>query len=106
VESSRALIAARKHELIESLPEETVWLEVDPVRLAQVIANLLNNACQVHAGPGHIWLLAGIEGEEVVLRVRDDGMGISPEMLPRIFGPVFLRKSERSRSRRAGWVSA
>ena len=85
VESSRALIAARKHELIESLPEEPVWLEVDPVRLAQVIANLLNNAAKYTPDRGHIWLLARIEGEEAVIRIRDDGMGISPEMLPRIF---------------------
>jgi signal transduction histidine kinase/ActR/RegA family two-component response regulator len=85
VESSRALIAARKHELIESLPEEPVWLEVDPVRLAQVIANLLNNAAKYTPDRGHIWLLARIEGEEAVIRIRDAGMGISPEMLPRIF---------------------
>ena len=85
MESSRALIAARKHQLIESLPEEPVWLEVNPVRLAQVIANLLNNAAKYTPDRGHVWLLACIEGEEAVIRIRDDGMGISPEMLPRIF---------------------
>jgi signal transduction histidine kinase len=85
LESSRPLIAARKHELIESLPGEPVWLDADPVRLAQVITNLLNNAAKYTHDRGHISLSARKEGRQVVIRVQDDGAGIAPEMLPRIF---------------------
>ena len=58
VETARPLIDAQKHELAVSLPEEPVWLEVDPVRIAQVIANLLNNAAKYNDKPGHIVLTA------------------------------------------------
>ena len=85
VENSHPLIGARKHELIESLPAEPVWLEADPVRLAQVVANLLNNAAKYTPDRGHIWLSAEKQGAEAVIRVRDDGLGIAPDMLPRVF---------------------
>ncbi len=58
VETARPLIDAQKHELAVSLPKEPVWLEVDPVRIAQVIANLLNNAAKYNDKPGHILLSA------------------------------------------------
>jgi len=66
-------------------PAEPVWLEADPVRLVQIVVNLLNNAAKYTEPGGRVWLSAGREGQEAVLRVRDTGMGIPPEMLPHVF---------------------
>jgi CheY-like chemotaxis protein len=85
VEISRPIIAARRHELAEVLPPEPVYLEADPTRLAQALANLLNNAAKYTPEGGHIRLTAERQGAEVVLRIRDNGVGITPEMLPRVF---------------------
>ncbi len=57
----------------------------DPVRLAQVVGNLLTNAAKYTEPGGRIWLTAEREGHEAVLRARDDGIGIAPDVLPRIF---------------------
>jgi CheY-like chemotaxis protein len=87
VEISRPLIEARRQGLTVSPPRQPVRWEADPVRLVQILTNLLHNAAQYTEEGGHIWLLAEREGNEVVLRVRDTGMGIPGEMLPRIFEP-------------------
>jgi CheY-like chemotaxis protein len=68
-----------------SLPSESVWLEADPARLTQVLANLLNNAAKYTEPGGHVRLSAEREGSQVIVRVIDTGIGILPEMLPRIF---------------------
>src|SRR5204863_6982965 len=62
-----------------------IILEADPARLAQMVGNLLLNAVKYTPNEGHIDLRAVVEGERVALRVRDDGMGIPPELLPTIF---------------------
>jgi PAS domain S-box-containing protein len=85
VETSSPLIDARKHDLTISLPSEPVWLEADPARLAQVLINLLNNAAKYTEEGGRIGLTAEREGSAVVLRVRDTGVGIPPEVLPHVF---------------------
>lgn len=85
VEISRPLIESRRHELTESLPPDPVWLEADPTRLAQVVSNLLNNAAKYTEEGGHIWLSAEKDGNTIVLRVRDTGVGIAPNMLPHVF---------------------
>jgi PAS domain S-box-containing protein len=87
IASVRPLIERRKHELSVSLPAEPVWVKGDPTRLEQVIVNLLNNAAKYTDEGGHIWLTVKQEDDEfeVVLRVRDTGVGIAPELLPRIF---------------------
>jgi PAS domain S-box-containing protein len=85
VETARPLIDARKHALTVSLPDEPVWLEADPIRIAQVIANLLNNAAKYNDKPGRVELTAERQGEEAVVRVLDDGMGIDKDLLPRVF---------------------
>jgi CheY-like chemotaxis protein len=87
VEATRPLIEDRRHELTVALPPEPVRLEADPTRLEQVLANLLNNAVKYTDHDGHIWLTARQEGGELVLRVRDTGVGIAPDMLARIFEP-------------------
>lgn len=71
--------------LEESLPEKPQWVDGDPVRLEQVIVNLLSNACKYTDRGGRIRVSIQRENEHVVLRVRDNGVGISAEMLPRIF---------------------
>ena len=100
VETARPLIDAQKHELAVSLPKEPVWLEVDAVRIAQVIANLLNNAAKYNDKPGHILLSASRPGEEVVLRVLDDGVGIDKELLGRVFD--LFTQADRSVARSQG----
>lgn len=85
IETSSPLIAAAGHELTTTLPDERLMLEADPVRLAQVVANLLNNAAKYTERGGRIRLRARREADEVVLSVTDTGMGIPPEMLGRVF---------------------
>jgi signal transduction histidine kinase len=85
VESTRPLLEARAHRLELALPPKPVWLEADPDRLEQVLANLLTNAAKYTEPGGQVRVLAEPEGGEVVLRVRDTGIGLAPEMLPRVF---------------------
>lgn len=85
VETSKPLIDRARHELVLSIPGEELTLDADPVRLAQVFANLLNNAAKYSEPGGTIWLTAQREGAHVVVSVRDAGIGISAEMLPRVF---------------------
>ena len=72
------------------LPDEPVWLEGDPVRLAQILANLLEQRGQVHRGRRPHRAARRREGDQAVVRVRDNGIGIAPEQLPRMFD-MFTR---------------
>jgi signal transduction histidine kinase len=85
VEATRSLANCMGHELAVSLPSQSVSLYADPTRLAQLIGNLLNNACKFTAKGGRIWLRADVEADNVVLRVKDTGIGIAADQLPRIF---------------------
>ena len=85
VEGSRPLIEQYGHQLTVSLPPRPVHLDGDVVRLAQVFLNLLNNAAKYTERGGHIWLSADVLGSEVVVSVRDTGVGIPAETLPRLF---------------------
>lgn len=85
VETVRPLVEARRHELSVLLPAETLRLEADPIRLEQVLANLLTNAAKYTEPGGRIWLTAERDDSEVVLRVRDTGVGIPAAMLARVF---------------------
>lgn len=100
IETTRPFIEARRHELEVSLPAEPVWLEADPTRLEQILINLLNNAAKYTEPGGHIWLTAEREGDEGVLRVRDSGVGISPELVRRVFD-LFMQ-GDRSPDRSQG----
>ena len=84
-ETSRPLIEVNGHELRIELPEEDVTLDADPVRIAQVLANLLNNAAKYTARGGTIGLLARLEPPGIAIRVRDNGVGIAPDVWPRLF---------------------
>jgi signal transduction histidine kinase/DNA-binding response OmpR family regulator len=85
VETSRPLIDARGHDLTVSLPAQLVRVQGDPVRLAQVLGNLLNNAAKYTEEGGRIWLTVERDDGEAVFRVRDTGLGIPPDMLARVF---------------------
>jgi PAS domain S-box-containing protein len=85
VETSRPLIDAGGHELELSLPKEPLFVQADVTRLGQVFSNLLNNAAKYSEQGGRIWLGAERTDGEVVVRVRDDGVGIPHEMLGRVF---------------------
>ena len=99
VETARPLADAQRQELVVRLPGRPVTVHGDPVRLAQVIANLLNNASKYsHAGAA-IHLTAKRTDSDVVIEVRDSGAGIPPDVLPRVFEPFVQadRSLERSR---------
>ena len=85
VETARPVIDAKGHDLAISLPPESLPLEADPVRLAQVVGNLLTNAAKYTEPGGRLRLTARRDGDEAVLRVTDTGIGIAPDMLPRVF---------------------
>jgi signal transduction histidine kinase/CheY-like chemotaxis protein len=84
-ETSRPVLEAHHHRLSIALPSDTVYIDADPLRMAQVLSNLLNNAAKYTNTGGQIRLAAANEGAEVVFRVRDNGIGIPPEMLSGIF---------------------
>jgi signal transduction histidine kinase len=100
VESSRASIEAHGHDLSVSLPSRPVTIEGDPVRLAQVLSNILNNAAKFTPREGRIRLDAATEGGTVVIRVRDNGIGIPPEMVERIF--EMFTQADRTPSQQYG----
>jgi len=85
VETVHPLIKGREHDLSVSLPAQPIWVYADAARLEQVVVNLLNNAAKYTDPRGHIWLTLQQEGDDAVLRVRDSGIGMTPETLPYIF---------------------
>ncbi len=85
LETTRGIIDARRHVESMSLPAEPLWFEADPTRITQVVGNLLDNATKYTPRGGEISVTGYGERAEVVLRVRDTGIGISPEMVPRVF---------------------
>ena len=94
VETSRPLIDARGHTLVVQLPDEPVRLKVDPVRIIQVISNLLNNAAKYTADKGRIELSARADPAEIVIEVKDNGIGLRADALDRIFS-IFSQVEER-----------
>lgn len=85
VEIARPLVDDGGHELTVALPPEPVEIDGDRTRLAQVFSNLLTNAAKYSERGGRIGLVASIEGQELVVSVKDTGIGIAAEHLPRIF---------------------
>ena len=99
-EMAQPTIDAQGHRLILSLPSRSIRVDADVMRLAQVFNNLLINAARYTDKPGHIWLSAECEDSQVLVHVRDEGIGITPELLPRIFD-LFVQ-SERPLARTQG----
>jgi two-component system CheB/CheR fusion protein len=85
LEISQPAIDQGRHQLTVTLPAEPLRLVADKVRLTQVFANLLNNAAKFTDPGGKISLTAWREGDEALVAVRDTGVGIAPEQLPRVF---------------------
>jgi PAS domain S-box-containing protein len=90
VAAVRPLAQSMRHEVAMTVPPEAIHLDADPIRLTQIVSNLLNNACKFMDKGGRILLSAEREDRWVVIRVRDTGIGITAEQLPRIFG-MFIQ---------------
>jgi len=93
VDTARPNIDAKGHALLRRYPAAPLYVEGDPVRLAQVVSNLLNNAAKFTPPNGRIELSAQAEDGCVVLRVADNGIGIAPEHLKEVFG-MFVQVDE------------
>ncbi|HEY2796546.1 MAG TPA: PAS domain S-box protein [Thermoanaerobaculia bacterium] len=96
------LIEERGLELSVDLPDEPLGVDADPVRLQQILVNILNNAAKYTDTGGRIALSARAEGGQAVIRVRDTGIGIDPTMAPRLFEPFV--QAERREKRSVGGV--
>lgn len=96
VETVRPLMEAGGHQLAVSLSPKPILLEADPVRIAQVISNLLNNAAKYTPTGGQVWLSAHSEGGQAAISVRDTGVGIPEDMLGHIFD--MFAQIERART--------
>jgi signal transduction histidine kinase len=100
VDTSKPLIEAKEHQLAISLPPDPVPLHGDVVRLGQIFSNLLNNSAKYTESGGQLWINAKRVGNDVVVSVRDNGIGLSPEMLPVVFD-MFMQV-DRSAKRSQG----
>ena len=89
IEAARPSLEAKGHTLSIEVPTKPLWLLADPVRLAQVFSNLLINAAKYTNAGGRVYLRASFAGEEITVRVGDNGIGIARETLPRLFTPFF-----------------
>jgi signal transduction histidine kinase len=99
VETAEPLIDARGHRLLISLPDNPVPVHADLVRVSQAISNLLTNAAKYTSKPSQIWLTAERDGAHAVVRVKDEGIGIAPEMLERIFDLFVQADASPGRAR-------
>ncbi len=100
IEETQVTIDARGHELMLSLPARPIIVDADSHRLSQVVTNLLDNAAKYSEHPSRIWLSVERQGDEAVIRVKDEGIGISPELLPNVFS-LFVQ-ADRSLARSKG----
>jgi signal transduction histidine kinase/CheY-like chemotaxis protein len=98
VETARSLIERMGHKLLLEMPPEAIWLNADPLRLAQVVGNLLNNASQFTANGGCISLTVALRGEAAEIRVRDTGVGIGADQLPFVFDMFMQAEAPLERS--------
>jgi CheY-like chemotaxis protein len=92
VETSEPLIREAGHRLDVEVPQVPVWLDGDPVRLGQIVSNLLNNAARYTERGGRIWLQAEIQRDRVAVSVRDTGIGFAPDQAAGFF-ELFQRSS-------------
>ena len=99
IETVRPLFNRMHQELTVAVPPHPTYLDADPARLAQVVGNLLNNASKFTDKGGHVWLTVEQEGEQAVIRVRDNGIGIAADSLPRVFDMFAQVDSSLERSR-------
>ncbi|MFY9658675.1 MAG: PAS domain S-box protein [Methylocystis sp.] len=101
LETCQSLIEKKGHRLSVKLAGEPLWVFGDSLRLSQIAANIINNAAKYTPPGGQIEIEAASEGGEVALRVRDNGMGVSAEMMPHIFD-LFVQAEGQTRLSEAG----
>jgi PAS domain S-box-containing protein len=99
-DTARPFLEAKEHKLSIDLPNPGLRLCADPIRLGQVFSNLLINAAKYTDPGGHIRLRAAQEGDEVIVVITDNGIGIEPDMLPRVFD--LFAQAEAARERAQG----
>ena len=97
IEMASPLLEERQHDLSVDVPRGLA-IDADSARLAQIIANLLTNAAKYTEAGGTVSITAGREGEWMAIRVRDSGIGIAPEMLPRVFDMFTQERQELDRT--------
>src|SRR5262249_14778901 len=98
LEASRPLLAERQHQAVVDVPWEAVMVRGDPVRLTQAISNLLNNAAKYTDPAGQVRLRVAAVGEQAIATVTDTGIGISADMLGRVFDLFAQGQEARERS--------
>jgi signal transduction histidine kinase/DNA-binding response OmpR family regulator len=100
LEMQRPALTVRRQTLTQSMPAQPVWIQGDPARLQQIINNLLNNANKYTPDGGSVHVTVAMEGGQAMLSVRDNGMGIEAELLPRVF--ELFEQGKRSLDRSQG----
>jgi signal transduction histidine kinase len=98
IEAARPLVSERRHDLCVDVPARGLRILADRTRMAEVVANLLTNAAKYTEPGGRIELSAWREGQVVILRVSDNGIGIAAELLPHVFDRFVRGSSERGRA--------
>ncbi|HEX4459372.1 MAG TPA: PAS domain-containing protein [Polyangia bacterium] len=101
IEMASPLLEQRQHHLTVHVPAHGLIVDGDPRRLAQIVSNLLTNAANYTEPNGRVELTAARDGDDVVLRVSDNGIGIAPEMLPRVFD-LFVQEGQSLERARGG----
>jgi PAS domain S-box-containing protein len=99
-EAVMPLMQERGHDFSVTFNAATLWVYADPTRLEEILVNLLSNAAKYTQIGGQIQLAAGVEGKHVIFRVRDNGVGIAPEILPTVFD--LFTQADRSLARSEG----
>jgi signal transduction histidine kinase/ActR/RegA family two-component response regulator len=97
VEAASPAIAAARHSLDIALPDDPIWLQVDPARISQAMTNLLNNSAKYTAQGGRIRIEAAADEENVTIRVIDNGIGLEREALTTVFA-MFRQAGDRNGS--------
>ena len=101
IETSKPLIDERHQQLTVNLPAERIVLDADYRRLSQVFSNLLNNAAKYTPTGGQILLAARRQDNDVVVSIKDNGIGIRAELLPEVF-EIFVQAKSSHESERGG----
>ncbi len=101
LETTQQAMKVKAHRLTVRLPDQPVWLDVDALRISQVLTNLLGNACKYTAPQGHIELAAGVDADGVRIQVRDNGIGIATEEQAHVFD-MFTRSASAHRHGESG----
>lgn len=101
VEMVTPLVEQRGHSLSIEIPNDSLWVDGDPTRLSQVVSNLLTNAAKYTTRAGEITIQVFAEGDDAVVRVRDTGIGIEPEMLKHVFD-LFVQDRQALDSSQGG----